>query len=155
MEAHLIVRRSEDREAAAYFRGRQLLILETVLHRALPGPGHQRAVPRAHHEAAGGHQETPPAVPLESGPLVVGPLHKGDVLRMLEVGLANDAALPVRGAQRVGRAKPIEADDALAPAGQLQRRHAAHGAESNDAHVVCGHGVIILWAWPTAAQPTA
>jgi hypothetical protein len=54
---------------------------------------------------------------------------------MLEVGLANDARVPVRRAQRVRRHETIDPEYALAAPREMIRGRAAHRAETNDNHI--------------------
>ena len=119
----------------------ELLVRQPMLPGAPSRPGDEGAAGRPDHESAGGDQQLAIALFLERGPPLIGSLHQRHVLRMLEVGLPDDAALAVGRPEGVGGPKSIEADNPLAPARQLERRHAAHGAEPNDTDVEGGgHG---------------
>ena len=61
---------------------------------------------------------------------------------MLEIGLANDAGLAVRGTERMRRRETVEAEYVAAATGQMKRRGAAHRAQADDDDVefCCRHG---------------
>src|SRR5437879_3327781 len=55
---------------------------------------------------------------------------------MLEIGFANDPGQAVRRAELMPRLKTVEAQHALTGRGQVIRRSAAHGAETDHDHIV-------------------
>src|SRR6185436_17701123 len=96
VDRHLVRIELEHRKAGAYRLGGQLLEGKAMLERAPARARHQDAIRRPDHEAAGASKQRPTTVPLELQPFFPGMPDDRDVLRMLEVRLANDPALPMR-----------------------------------------------------------
>jgi hypothetical protein len=130
--------RAEGGKTAANLRGAQNLMRQMMQFGATFGAPKDGAVLLADHQPTGLEQQWFAGQLLEFVPKGVGPLHHGNVNRMLEVSFADDAGLPVGGSEGVGRGKAIEAQDPQAAAGQVKGRRAAHGAEAGDDHVVVG-----------------
>src|SRR5206468_11663415 len=74
-------------------------------------------------------------------PQLVGAPDQRHVGRMLEVGLADDAALPRRRSARVRRGEAVESEDESAAAREVAGRGASHRAEAGDDDVVAGHSI--------------
>ena len=97
-------------------------VLQAVQLRAAQCAGHERAVWRANHQAAGGTQQRAARKALQLAPAIESALHHRHVDRMLEVSLADDARLAMRRAQGVRWREAIEADHVDAAARQLAVR---------------------------------
>src|SRR5262245_13270861 len=115
-----------------------------MLHGTGARSGHQDSVGGTDHQAAGGEQERTARVALERVPEQVGALDQRDVLGVLEVRLSDDPALAVGRSVGVRWVEPVEADDPVAPARQLEGSHAAHGAQPNDSDIEALHDAYIL-----------
>jgi hypothetical protein len=135
-----VVGRVVHREAAPHFRRRQHLVWDAVLHGAASRAGDERTVGRADHQAAGLLEERSAGLTLQLRPQLVRAPDERYVERVLEVGLADDARAPVRGAECVRGRPAVEAGDAEAAAGELVGGGAPHGAEADDQDVVGKHG---------------
>src|SRR2546426_262583 len=83
-------------EALPDLVGRKDLMLQTVLGRASSCAGNHRALRAPNHQSAGPAEQGTAPFEFQHRPQLVRALDEGDVERMLEVGLANDAGLPVR-----------------------------------------------------------
>src|SRR6185503_19062247 len=112
------------REPAADLVGGQDLVGDAVLDGAPARAREEHSVLRPGHEAARPSQEPPAGFLLELSPALVGAAEQRNVAGMLEVGLADDPAASMRGAERVGRREAVEAEHAPAAAGELPGRGA-------------------------------
>src|SRR5450756_2293139 len=86
----------------------QSFVREIVLACAPQRAGNDHSITRADHEPASDLHQRRSARLLQLAPQLVRALDQRHVKRMLEVGLANDAAVPVRGPQRVPRSKLLQ-----------------------------------------------
>ena len=66
---------------------------------------------------------------------VVGAAQQGDILRTLEVGQADHAATAMRGAEIVRRIEAVDAEHALAAAGERLEGARAHRTEADHDHI--------------------
>ena len=119
---------------------------QAVLGCATQSTRDYHTVREADHQAAvDGHQRRSAAL-LELPPELVGAPHQRNVERVLEVGLADDAAIAVRRAEGVSLRELIEAEHTPAAQSELAKRSASHRAEPQDNRVVplmVGHQVIV------------
>ena len=69
-------------------------------------------------------------------PVFVGSLQQGHVVRMLEIGLADDAGFAVGTAAIMGEEILLQAQDALTAPGEMPGRGRAHAAEADDNGIV-------------------
>ena len=109
---------------------------EAVAAGALQGPRHRGAVRGAHEEPPGGAQQFRPGFLLQVLPQLVGPAQEGDVVRVLVVGQADDARFAVGRAPGVAGGEGVQAQDAPAPAGQMEGGGAAQPAQPDHDGVV-------------------
>jgi hypothetical protein len=115
--------------------GAQPLVRQRMSLGAEQRAAHQRPARRTDHEPAGAEHERGAGLALERGPALICALHQRHVARILEVRLADDAALPVRRAEIVRRVEAVETEHALAARGELGERGAPHRAEPQDDRV--------------------
>ena len=134
-QADRIIGYAQRGKAAADVIGRQLFVRQLVPLGARACAGDDDAVGEAGHQAAGALEQAFTTDALERFPRLIRPLHHRHILRMLEVGLANDARVPVRRAERMRRREAIDPQHALAAPREMIRGRAAHRAETGDNHV--------------------
>ncbi len=131
-QADRVVRDAQRGKTAADVIGRQLFVRQLVTIGARARAGDDGAVGTAGHQAAGAFEQAFATHPFEIFPRRIRPLHHRHILRMLEVGLANDARVPVRRTQRVRRRETIDPEHALAAAREMIHGGAAHRAKTGD-----------------------
>src|SRR5450759_5241861 len=117
-------------------RRRQNFVRKVVLARASQRAGDDHSVARADHEPARDLHQRCSARRLQLAPQFVRSLDQRHVQRMLEVGLANNATVPVRRAELVCLRELLESQNAEATACEMKQRRAAHRAQSDDNGVV-------------------
>src|SRR6266480_2825666 len=97
-----------------------------------------RAVGPADHQTAGSSKEPLSSILLQIRPKFVGALDERHVKRILEIGFADDARLPVRRTQSVRRVEAVQAERFLSAPGQMACRRAAHRAQADNDDIECG-----------------
>jgi hypothetical protein len=100
------------------------------------GGSERGAAPRAHGEVRRRGEHAIAGLGLGGGPEAAGEAHHAEVPR-LRVGVADDAGVAVRGAQRVEQVETLQQQDAGAARRRRVRRAAAHdaGAHHDDVEV--------------------
>ena len=109
----------------------QNFVRQIVLTRATQRARHDHSARRSNHEAASDLYQGFSATLLQLTPKVVGSLDQGDIERMLEVRLPDDATVAVRGAERVSLVILLQPENAQAAAREVKKRCAPHCAESD------------------------
>jgi hypothetical protein len=71
-----------------------------------------------------------------------------DIGFVLEIGEANDATFAMRGTTPMGWARALESHDADAAPGEVVKRGAPHGAETDDGNVKGRHSPDPLQRFP-------
>src|SRR5450759_819650 len=129
-------REPECGEPLVNLRRSQNFVRKVVLARASQRAGDDHSVARADHEPARDLHQRCSARRLQLAPQFVRSLDQRHVQRMLEVGLANNATVPVRRAELVCLRELLESQNAEATACEMKQRRAAHRAQSDDNGVV-------------------
>jgi hypothetical protein len=101
-------------------RRSQDFMRELVLARAPQRARDYHSVARADHESTGDLHQRCPTRLLQLAPQFMRSLDQRDVQRMLEVRLANDAAVTVRGAELVSLRELLESENAKTSAREME-----------------------------------
>ena len=110
-------------------------VSEVVFLRAAQAAGHDFAIGRADHQAAGHLQHVPAAVDLQLPPQLERAAQQRHVGGMFEVRKSNDSRFAVARAVRVRRLKLFDAKHALAARSQMRSGGTAHAAKADDDRV--------------------
>ena len=113
---------------------------QTMLARAAKSTGDDLGFGRSEHEAAIEIQQRLAGPHFEIAPERIGAEKQGNVGRMLEVGLPDDAGDAVAGTVMVRGRESLKPQNASTPPGEMRRRSAAHPAKAEDDYVVGFHG---------------
>ena len=136
-QADEIITRHQVREARSGLGGRELLDGDAELAR----DGRRGPDASSDQNEAGAMEQMPTRCERELVPERIRALEKRYVGRTLEVGLADQPALPVGATAVVSRAELVEAEDARAAPGEMHRRRRAHSAETEHDDVADGAGL--------------
>jgi hypothetical protein len=123
-------------EAAPELTHVEKLVWQVVFVRASHAARDEIPILAPDHEPPRERHELLPRLPLQLFPELVGAQQQRDVLRPLEVRLADDAGASVAGAPVMRRGEPFESEDLFAATGELVGGGAPHAAQAGDDDVV-------------------
>ena len=117
-------------------RPRQHFMRQIVQFRRCQGAGKQFAILAASIDRTGRDQQFLAARRFDVMPELVGAQQQRHVIRVLVIGQPDDAADAVGRAHRMGDVEPLQAENPLAAARQLEGGRAAHAADADDDDVI-------------------